>query len=113
VNPDTMRFTIGKREYQIDQYRFREMARRGPIINCLGIRGQIAEPCLSRLAEKLAYLHRSKKDGGFDSIVEDSLPWLIGNIDYFNFDDETEGATPTRTAFNRAAIRVTPTTSHR
>jgi len=107
VNPDTMRFTIGKREYQIDQFRFREMAKRGPIVNCLGMRGQVAEPRLSKLAEKLAYLHRSKKNASFESIIEDSLPWLIGNVDYFT-DDETESTMPSRTLFNRATLHVAP-----
>ncbi len=107
VNPDTMRFTIGKREYQIDKFRFREMAKRGPIVNCLGMRGQVAEPYLNKLAEKLAYLHRSKKDASFESIIEDSLPWLIGNVDYFT-DDETESTTPPRTPFNRATLHVAP-----
>lgn len=84
VNPDTMRFTIGNREYQIDQYRFREMARRGQIVQCLGIRGQVAEPYISQLAEKLAYLHRTKQYATFETIIEESLPWLIGNLDYFD-----------------------------
>jgi len=99
VNPDTMRFTVGKREYQIDQYRFREMARRGPIVQCLGMRGQIGEPYLSEIAAKLAYLHRVKTDANFESIIEDSLPLLIGNIDYFNDYEEAE-TRPSKTRAN-------------
>ena len=107
INPDTMRFTIGKREYQIDQFRFKEMARRWRIVNCIGMRGQIAEPCISRMAEKAAYLHRSKHEATFDSIIEDSLPWLIGNVDYFLEVEEDElrrsKATP---HFRRATATV-------
>ncbi len=104
VNPDTMRFTIGNREYQIDQYRFREMARRGPIVHCLGMRGQIVEPYLSEIAAKLAYLHRAKHDASFESIIEESLPWLIGNLDFFDGYEETNKTTMPQFQRRRATI---------
>ncbi len=111
VNPDTMRFTVGNREYQIDQYRFREMARREPIVHCLGMRGQIGEPYLSEIAAKLAYLHRSKHDASFESIIEDSLPWLIGNIDYFNDYDEEE-TRPSKPMPKFQGLRATTIVAH-
>jgi hypothetical protein len=90
INPDTMRFRIGQKEYVIDQYRFKEMANQHRVIRCIGLRNQLSEPYLVEIARKLAYLQRCDSENTFEVLVEDRLPWILGNIDYLVAYDEAE-----------------------
>ena len=80
INPREQTFTIEGKTYPIAQFRVSTKA--PAITQCVGMRGQLTWPYLTRIAGKVAYLQRASPDRNtFNTILTERLPWLLANID--------------------------------
>ncbi len=80
-NDCPLTFRIGNKAYAIEEYRFRPVAAKD-FSKYLSLRGHPADPLLWALAGKLAFLQRLKGKS-FEAILDETLPWLLANLDTF------------------------------
>ena len=114
-NGSPVTFSIGNKTYAIEDYRFRSVDARD-FGKYLSLRGHLADSLLWAVAGKLAFLQRLKGKS-FGAILDETLPWLLANLDTFG--EATLAAPPyTRTtvtlrAPTAPALIVTSTPSTR